>query len=971
MASTTWSASEIHLVSRKNVETTGDRTFSGSALPATAVITGATLSGNAGSANGDNQVFYVKSSSGGTGTPVNKTNGAAFSVSVTPPSAGTSSRSYYFSFTATGNITSGDKHLYNLQLSIGWQNGRCTAPTSVAIDPAVGDVGWLSWSGAKGGDAGGNYGISGYQIQYRDSEDNTNWGDWTILATLSSTATYGGAAVDAPPTHGYYRQFRIRAICAAGSTYYSGWSSATATIRKTPTTAVSTPMASISAAVAESSADLSWTESDDGVNNEVNAYLIQYTDDDGSTWTDLETTDNETFTLAVDPPAARGSTRKFRVQAQGTAGSDFYSGWSNIVSLKKNLLPSDPGNLTSNLAVWNGIPIWESGNVVLTWSGSSDSDGFVASYAVTYQISDDGETWGSEISAGSANDTTISTAVPADLERGSYLRYLVRAVDNLGAVSAGSAILVIRRNTVPTAPTGLSISPVVFETGPILGTFTESTDETDEVDHYEFQYRTAQNYTEFGDYSSTPEAFSGSPLSRSPSLTRGYYLQYRIRAVDTLGAASEWAEFRYVRRNMVLGPPTNVTATPTWYENENVTVRWTAPSNPDYTLRSYEVYARTRATEQDEWSAMVLMSTPDRTARASTVSPPSAQRGAYVEFLVRAIDQFGIAGAFASVTVRKNRAPSTPGSLTVTPAVFETAYFHLTWTASTDPDGDVSGYLVGFASRDSETDVPETPDITYGAVYTSTSATVSFPNIDRGRYYFIAVQARDSKGVTSGWRFASPVRRNRVPSGYEFIAPGNNSTSFSSRPVIGIYVPAEPDGQSMIAQFRFVDASTNELEYSYNAPLPHYGGKFYFRIPHDFPEKNYKVKLTIADSINGTGAEISTTLRVSAVSWSREINSGTIISQDGSSQISHQADLTELRNRANSRRNYFGKTPRSAYTKTIGYFANWLDNVREIYNDMAEIYTMIGETIDPFPEQPTNAPTASTFNFVRELIENL
>lgn len=106
----------------------------------------------------------------------------------------------------------------------------CSAPTALSVNAtlAEGNV-TLSWSGAKAGTANS---IASYLIQYRDSTDNTNWGSWTTLQTVNSTAAQGTLSVSPPSTRGNYRQFRIRTQGSAGSSYYSGYKTSTNTLRK-------------------------------------------------------------------------------------------------------------------------------------------------------------------------------------------------------------------------------------------------------------------------------------------------------------------------------------------------------------------------------------------------------------------------------------------------------------------------------------------------------------------------------------------------------------------------------------------------------------------------------------------------------------------------------------------------------------------------------------------------------------------
>ena len=98
---------------------------------------------------------------------------------------------------------------------------NCSAPSSASVSPTLAETApTLTWSGAGAGAANS---ITGYEIQYAESADNSIWGDWTALKTVTTAATSGSTTVDLPATRGYYRKYRIRTQGGAGSSYYSAW----------------------------------------------------------------------------------------------------------------------------------------------------------------------------------------------------------------------------------------------------------------------------------------------------------------------------------------------------------------------------------------------------------------------------------------------------------------------------------------------------------------------------------------------------------------------------------------------------------------------------------------------------------------------------------------------------------------------------------------------------------------------------
>ena len=115
----------------------------------------------------------------------------------------------------------------------------CSAPTSVTVASTSADPGGkvtLRWSGAKPGTANS---ITGYDIQKREY-DGESWGSWTSASpsSVSSTSTSSSASVTISSIPGNLTQFRVRTKGSAGSSYYSGWSSASSSVTSSVDAAV-------------------------------------------------------------------------------------------------------------------------------------------------------------------------------------------------------------------------------------------------------------------------------------------------------------------------------------------------------------------------------------------------------------------------------------------------------------------------------------------------------------------------------------------------------------------------------------------------------------------------------------------------------------------------------------------------------------------------------------------------------------
>jgi len=215
---------------------------------------------------------------------------------------------------------------------------NCTAPSSASVSPTLAETApTLSWSGAAAGAANA---ITGYEIQYAESADNSIWGDWTALKTVTTGGTSGSTTVNLPATRGYYRKYQIRTHGSAGASYYSGWK-ATNSIRynrlpTAPTSFIASPDVYVSGYIS-----LVYSGASDPDGNPL-SHNVQYAmSADGVAWgTWVSLSDNAT---THTPSLGENSYIKYRARAVDSAGgvSDYLE--SNVCG--KN---TAPGDLTIN-----------------------------------------------------------------------------------------------------------------------------------------------------------------------------------------------------------------------------------------------------------------------------------------------------------------------------------------------------------------------------------------------------------------------------------------------------------------------------------------------------------------------------------------------------------------------------------------------------------------------------------------------
>lgn len=316
----------------------------------------------------------------------------------------------------------------------------CSAPTSVSLAKTTADPGEavnLSWSGAAAGTLNS---IAGYIIQ-RSTNGGAYDEDWATdtASPLSVTAhaTWGSTYTYRIVTHGQY-------IDSAPST-------ATVTLTtRTPTACGAPTSATVSPSLAESSPTLSYSGAAPGTLNAISAYEIEYADSTNNStwgsWTALDVVSNTgtSGSVAVAVPSTRGNYRVYRIRTRGAAGATYYSAWKQTESVRRNQLPTVPTAFTATPEVFS------SGMIALNYSGATDPDSNLSTHNVQYAVSTDGGlNWGAWVSLSNGAVSHTPTLNPGD-----RIKYQVRSVDALGAVSSSWVESnSCGQNTAPSAPT--------------------------------------------------------------------------------------------------------------------------------------------------------------------------------------------------------------------------------------------------------------------------------------------------------------------------------------------------------------------------------------------------------------------------------------------------------------------------------------------------------------------------------------
>lgn len=217
----------------------------------------------------------------------------------------------------------------------------------------------------------------------------------------------------------------------------------------TPITNCTAPTsATVAPSLCESDPTLSASGAAGGSANAITGYEIQYAESaDGTSygaWTALKTvsTIGASLSTTVTLPSVRASSRKYRLRTLGAAGSSYYSGWKETNAIKRNSIPTAPTSFTA------APEVYVSGAIALTYSGAADPDGNMSTHNIQYATKSGVEAWSAWV-----NLTNGITSHTPTLSPGQSIKYRVRAVDALGAVSDWFESNSCVKNTAPATPT--------------------------------------------------------------------------------------------------------------------------------------------------------------------------------------------------------------------------------------------------------------------------------------------------------------------------------------------------------------------------------------------------------------------------------------------------------------------------------------------------------------------------------------
>ena len=186
---------------------------------------------------------------------------------------------------------------------------------------------------------------------------------------------------------------------------------------------------------------------------------------------------------------------------------------------------------------------------------------------------------------------------------------------------------------------------------------------------------TATSYTDYGLNSSTTK------------------VQYRVKAVNSGGSSSyktgSTATVYYNKPNTAPTVPASITVPATVYGGKAFTVSWGKSTDSDGNLSGYKLEKSING--GSTWEQVYQSSS------TSTTITLAFGEATQVMFRVRAYDSSGAHSGYkvsSSSTVINNKAPTAPQSITVPLNIYGGKTAVVTWTAATDSDNNLSGYIL-------------------------------------------------------------------------------------------------------------------------------------------------------------------------------------------------------------------------------------------------------------------------------------
>lgn len=294
-------------------------------------------------------------------------------------------------------------------------------------------------------------------------------------------------------------------------------------------------------------------------------------------------------------------------------------------------------------------------------------------------------------------------------------------------------------NTAPTTPSSITVPATINNGASITVSWGASTDSDGNLSGYRLE-RSASG-------GAWTQVYQGTALSSSQVMTAGWTtVAFRVKAYDALGLESGYSTSPTRTINTAPTTPASITVPATIKGGESISVSWAASTDAQSNLAGYRLE---RSVAGGAWSQVY-----QGTALSSTQA--ITKGWTTVAFRVKAYDTPGLESGYVTSptrTIINNSAPAVPGSINVPSSIRANTSITISWTASTDVDGNLSGYrLERSVDGGGYTQVYQGTALSSSQAITAGWKTVAF-----------RVKAYDAEGLESGYRTGSVITINRPP----------------------------------------------------------------------------------------------------------------------------------------------------------------------------------------------------------------
>lgn len=266
-------------------------------------------------------------------------------------------------------------------------------------------------------------------------------------------------------------------------------------------------------------------------------------------------------------------------------------------------------------------------------------------------------------------------------EGGNAYKTVVAVYLESGTVS----IVSVKENSPPTAPNEINVPEIILGGSSIQVSWSESSDPNGNLEGYSLE-------RQWNNTGSWTQIYKGATTNYTDSIPNNTYnsVKYRVRAYDSYGEYSDYktSALRTIINNVPPNAPTSISATPSpLLGGKAATVRWVSGGDSDGNLSGHILEYKYNDTSYTQ------LYKGNNTQTTFTVTKGKTT----VQFRVKSYDTQNAESSYLEsqvYNIKNNTPPTTPTNLVVPSLIVSNEVTRISWNASTDVDGNLTGYEV-------------------------------------------------------------------------------------------------------------------------------------------------------------------------------------------------------------------------------------------------------------------------------------